>query len=328
MNYLIKLYFLHRIFFSKLHQVLHDFGVETYLFNHDTYEDIPDASFVSDWFSTHSGFEVGAPTIVLYPMKAPNRRRERRRRIVELLIKRHFVHLIDLTNSERGEEPKAVEYDFSDWTTIESQLRSLVDAHVVFENSNREEITRYDVEQQPTIETGKFLEFGSLVLDRRNRVVFCAVDTQRSNEAVARLWAQTLKYQFVPFRTQKHEGVDVHHTGLLFFIGTSFSLICLEMIKPEFHETILNELQKNKLEVIQVTREQAGALVCVCIELESSDGSGKRLLIFSTAAYNSLQAEQVAILSKHVDQVSHVDMSNFELLGGGGLGNTLGLLFA
>ena len=53
-------------------------GIQVHLFTHESYHDTPDAVFPNNWFSTHTDLEVGQCTLVLYPMKVPNRRLERR----------------------------------------------------------------------------------------------------------------------------------------------------------------------------------------------------------------------------------------------------------
>lgn len=54
----------------------------------------PDALFPNNWFSTHPG-----GTLCLYPMKAPNRRLERRTEIIDFL-RRHYPTVIDLSGHE------------------------------------------------------------------------------------------------------------------------------------------------------------------------------------------------------------------------------------
>ena len=65
--------------YSELHRVLTEVAkVQVHLFTHEAYHDTPDACFPNNWFSTHTDFECGECTLVLYPMKVPNRRKERR----------------------------------------------------------------------------------------------------------------------------------------------------------------------------------------------------------------------------------------------------------
>ena len=59
---------------------LREAGVEVHLFEDLGKKDTPDSVFPNNWFSTHSGGHIA-----LYPMFAPNRRRERRYDIIDML---------------------------------------------------------------------------------------------------------------------------------------------------------------------------------------------------------------------------------------------------
>lgn len=56
---------------------LTDAGVDVSLFAHDIAHGTPDACFPNNWFSTHAADEggraQGGRSLVLYPMKCPNR---------------------------------------------------------------------------------------------------------------------------------------------------------------------------------------------------------------------------------------------------------------
>lgn len=69
--------------FAGLHHALTEVaGVKVHLFQHSLAHGTPDACFPNNWFSTHPAGEAlggcGAGTLVLYPMKHPNRAAERR----------------------------------------------------------------------------------------------------------------------------------------------------------------------------------------------------------------------------------------------------------
>ncbi|MFZ1500010.1 MAG: arginine deiminase-related protein, partial [Giesbergeria sp.] len=71
-------------------------GVRVHLFDDDGARDTPDSVFPNNWFSTHAGGHVA-----LYPMFAPNRRRERRSDIVEMLKREYRVQdVIDYSGLE------------------------------------------------------------------------------------------------------------------------------------------------------------------------------------------------------------------------------------
>ncbi len=71
-------------------------GVRVHLFDDDGARDTPDSVFPNNWFSTHPGGHVA-----LYPMCSPNRRRERRADVIELLKTEYRVQdVIDYSGLE------------------------------------------------------------------------------------------------------------------------------------------------------------------------------------------------------------------------------------
>jgi hypothetical protein len=73
-------------------------GVRVHLFEDqaDRDRDTPDAVFPNNWFSTHAGGHIA-----LYPMYSPNRRRERRADVIELLKTQYRVQdVIDYSGLE------------------------------------------------------------------------------------------------------------------------------------------------------------------------------------------------------------------------------------
>ena len=80
--------------FARLREALESRGVEVVWRPASADRESPDAGFPNNWFSTHAGGKL-----VLYPMMAPSRRRERREEIVEALRER-YPHVVDLTAHE------------------------------------------------------------------------------------------------------------------------------------------------------------------------------------------------------------------------------------
>jgi hypothetical protein len=76
-------------------EVLRAAGVRTHIFE-DTGTETPDSVFPNNWFSTHPGGHVA-----IYPMFAPNRRRERRADIIEMLKAEYRVQdVVDYSGLE------------------------------------------------------------------------------------------------------------------------------------------------------------------------------------------------------------------------------------
>ncbi|CAB3753256.1 amidinotransferase [Burkholderia puraquae] len=77
-------------------QTLADAGVRVHVFDDHGERDTPDSVFPNNWFSTHPGGHVA-----LYPMYSPNRRRERRADVIEMLKAEYRVQdVIDYSGLE------------------------------------------------------------------------------------------------------------------------------------------------------------------------------------------------------------------------------------
>lgn len=76
-------------------EALHGAGVRVHVFD-DEGTETPDSVFPNNWFSTHPGGHVA-----LYPMFAPNRRRERRADVIEMLKAEYRVQdVVDYSGLE------------------------------------------------------------------------------------------------------------------------------------------------------------------------------------------------------------------------------------
>lgn len=88
---------------SNFHKELVKDGVQVYLNCNEKYYGTPDALFPNNWFSTHNSSEMGGgpSTLVLYPMKAPARRAERRNHMVQALMAK-YEKVITMTSWEES----------------------------------------------------------------------------------------------------------------------------------------------------------------------------------------------------------------------------------
>lgn len=83
--------------FDTTVQSLEDHGIIVHVFQDDGTKDTPDSVFPNNWFSTHAGGHVA-----VYPMFTPNRRRERRWDIIEMLKQNYRVQdVIDFSGLEQ-----------------------------------------------------------------------------------------------------------------------------------------------------------------------------------------------------------------------------------
>lgn len=89
-------------------------GARVHLFTHEVLDGTPDAVFPNNWFSTHTNLETDAAaaacTLVFYPMRAANRRLERRPALLARLEGfRRYTHVIDLSRQETAADPRFLE---------------------------------------------------------------------------------------------------------------------------------------------------------------------------------------------------------------------------
>lgn len=81
---------------SAAAQTLERHGVQVHLFEDRGEHNTPDSVFPNNWFSTHAGGHIA-----LYPMYSPNRRRERRHDVIEMLKTDYRVQdIIDYSGLE------------------------------------------------------------------------------------------------------------------------------------------------------------------------------------------------------------------------------------
>ena len=161
---------------------------------------------------------------------------------------------------------------------------------------------------------GQYLEStGSLCLDRVNRIAYSGL-SGRTDEKLARFWAQQTGYDIEIFRTQSHTGKPVYHTDLTMFIGSELAAICAECIVPEDRERVLNRLRRTHA----VVELSLGQLQAFCgNSLEILNDAGEKMLVMSETAYRALRDDQKEIYGRYFTKLLHSDISTIEKYGGG-----------
>jgi len=95
--------------FAAMYSQLADVaGVKISLFEHSLAHNTPDACFPNNWFSTHQANEANGGlhehTLVLYPMKCPNRAAERRQEIIKVIQSKGYDRIVDLAPAEANKK--------------------------------------------------------------------------------------------------------------------------------------------------------------------------------------------------------------------------------
>lgn len=158
---------------------------------------------------------------------------------------------------------------------------------------------------------------GSLVLDRKNRKVYCSL-SQRADERLLDIFCQDLAYEKIAFhsyQTVQGKRKEIYHTNVMMSVGEKFALLCAESIdKREERERVIASLEEDGKEIIFITEEQVEHFLGNALEIRNAEGV--HLCVMSLSAYQILTEEQKQILEKYVVIVP-VRVSTIEKYGGG-----------
>jgi hypothetical protein len=162
---------------------------------------------------------------------------------------------------------------------------------------------------------GKYLEgTGSLVLDRMHRVAFACLSPRTHPDVLAEFSRRT-GYRVVSFHAADATGKAVYHTNVLMCVGDSFAVVCLAAIaNPDERLMVRQELVKLNKRIIDISLEQMSHFAGNMLQIETK--KKQKLLVMSTAAFNSLTTKQIEMLDDSATLL-HFDLSMIEGNGGG-----------
>jgi hypothetical protein len=165
---------------------------------------------------------------------------------------------------------------------------------------------------------GRFLEgTGSLVLDHRERVAY-ACRSPRTDEQVAREWAQVMGYELELFAARDARGAPIYHTNVLMSIGTRLAVVALDNIDAADRARIAARLEKEH-ELLAISEQEMGAFAGNVLEVGSWDEylGDMRILVMSSTAQRALEGRKYARLYASVDAVLAAPIDIIERHGGG-----------
>jgi len=222
----------------------------------------PDAIFPNNWFSIHADGKL-----VLYPMLAPNRRLERSKNHIDLLM--------------------------SGFGPLESI-----------------DLTFYEDQQ-------RFLEgTGSIVFDHPNKIAY-ACRSPRTDDGVLEDLCKRLNYSPFLFHADDENAKPIYHTNVMLCVAEKVVVVCLDSIKSDVdQEQLLSSFTSTDHRVVSISYQQMRCFAGNMIEVQSK--TGKRFLLLSQNALDSLLDGQIKELSRHVELLP-VSIPTIEKYGGGGI---------
>ena len=163
-----------------------------------------------------------------------------------------------------------------------------------------------------------FLEgTGSLLIDRPNGKVYCALSPRADEELVIE-FCEDFDYApviFEAFQTVNGERKLIYHTNVMMCLGETFAVICADCIDDKKErKMVLDNLKADDKEVILITEDQVNNFAGNMLEVRGKDD--KRFLIMSDAAYKSLKPAQIEKLEFHCEILTS-SLDTIEACGGG-----------
>ncbi len=165
---------------------------------------------------------------------------------------------------------------------------------------------------------GLFLEAtGSIVMDRTHQKAYCALSA-RADEGLFIEFCEDFDVApviFTAYQSVDGKRLPIYHTNVMMSVAEDFAVICLDAIdhKKE-RKHVVDHLKKDGKEIIEISEAQMHAFAGNMLQVLGKEG--ERLMVMSTAAYRSLNPEQIARIEK-TSRIVHSSLDTIETCGGG-----------
>jgi hypothetical protein len=170
----------------------------------------------------------------------------------------------------------------------------------------------------PAEDEDVFLEgTGSLLLDRVNKIAYCAL-SPRAHEELFIEFCEDFEYTPVLFtanQTVDGKRMAIYHTNVMMALAEEFAVICLDAIDDSKEKKlVVSMLRQSKKEIIAITEAQMHQFAGNMLQVRGAND--KKYLVMSLAAHKSLTPEQVSKIENYCEILSS-DLTTIETCGGG-----------
>jgi hypothetical protein len=167
-------------------------------------------------------------------------------------------------------------------------------------------------------EQNLFLEgTGSIILDRENRIAYAAL-SERTDKIVFLEFCKVFEFQSVYFlANQSVDGkrLPIYHTNVMLSVADKYAIICAASIDDENErEIVIDSILKSGKEIIEITEAQMNRFAGNMLQVENNEG--KRFLVMSQSAFDSLTKHQIKQLTAY-NELIVAAIPTIERVGGG-----------
>jgi len=165
---------------------------------------------------------------------------------------------------------------------------------------------------------GVFLEgTGSILKDRVNQKAYCAL-SERAHEGLFIEFCEDFDCFPVIFtanQTVEGKRLPIYHTNVMMAMAENLVVICLDAIDDKKErKNVIDHLKKDGKEILTITEEQMHHFAGNMLQVLGAED--KRYMVMSSAAYQSLNENQLSTIKKHCE-VIHSSLKTIETCGGG-----------
>ncbi|MCO4304600.1 citrulline utilization hydrolase CtlX [Riemerella anatipestifer] len=163
-----------------------------------------------------------------------------------------------------------------------------------------------------------FLEgTGSIIFDHDNKLAYGSVSL-RLDEKLFREFCEKVGYTPVVFHSYQTAGTErlpIYHTNVMMCVADRFVVICLDCIDDlEERQNVVDTIKKSGKEIIEISEEQMQNFAGNMLQVHNDEG--KKFLVMSQSAYQSLSPSQIESIEKY-SEIIYSDLTTIETNGGG-----------
>ena len=165
---------------------------------------------------------------------------------------------------------------------------------------------------------GHYLEgTGSMIFDHDNKLAYGSVSL-RLDEQLFREFCEKFGFEpvvFHSYQTANNERLPIYHTNVMMCVADQFVVICLDCIDDETERVnVVNTILESGKEIIEISENQMQQFAGNMLQVQNEDG--KKFLVMSETAYNSLTPEQISAIKKY-NEIIYSNLETIEINGGG-----------
>lgn len=173
-----------------------------------------------------------------------------------------------------------------------------------------------------------FLEgTGSLLLDRQNRIAYCALSPRAHEELLIEFCED---FEYTPVIFHAYQTVDgsrelIYHTNVMMALTEKLAIVCLSAIDDKKEKkNLIKILTQTGKKIIDISEEQVNQFAGNMLQVRGRDR--QKYTVMSEVAYRSLSQEQINQIEKY-SIILYSDLSTIEACGGGSARCMMGEVF-